>query len=197
MALNNTLARKPVRYLIAQLAFLVSILLSLIAYHGRLFTTLHVQLRLPPPTCSVPFQHEPTCKAIHARGCARRIAVVGNGPITEEQRTELNTQYDAVLRFNSLHNWMCGDALTVWLMEPADSAYRGLQQLPLCTTPRAGATAQHVWLVGGPGPNASSLAEEYPWMRSRALLHMDPASWRQLYIKTVSDGAPSIGWIGT
>lgn len=199
---------------------LSSIMLALVAYHGRLLSALHVRqlrIRLPPgpaTACSVPFEHQPYCKAIHARGCARRIAVVGNGPITEEQRTEINTQYDAVVRLNSLNNWynsppplcirmhttiytrMCNDALTVWLLEtaPADSAhpYRGLQQLPLCTTTRAGAAAHHVWLVGG----ANSSFPTVQWSRA-PVLHLDLASWRQLYMKTVSDGTPSIGWIGT
>ena len=34
----------------------------------------------------------------------RRVAIVGNGPVAEEQRPEIES-CDVVVRFNALHSW--------------------------------------------------------------------------------------------
>ncbi len=228
-------------FIIAQCTLLCAMLLALFTYHGHFMRSFHqAALRLGPTplTCNVPNANDTTCQALHARGCARRFAVVGNGPITEAQRQEINTQYDAVLRFNSLHNWyaepqcgvvhsgyiaqhkhrVCGDALTVWILEHHASStkappkvtptaknnpqhteappYRGLGQLPLCSTKRAGKAARNVWLIGGNNGTRDELVREYPWMRTTPSIVLGVEQWRALYSRVVSDGIPTVGWIG-
>tara|TARA_B110000046_G_C12957708_1_gene383075 strand:+ start:697 stop:1344 length:648 start_codon:yes stop_codon:yes gene_type:complete len=45
--------------------------------------------------------------------CTGKVAVVGNGPISEEDRQEINRDYDCVVRFNDMKTYRKGDALTV------------------------------------------------------------------------------------
>ena len=47
--------------------------------------------------------------------CTGRIAVVGNGPLSEEQRAEINdpSRYDCIVRFNDRKNMKPGERTTV------------------------------------------------------------------------------------
>lgn len=151
-------------------------------------------------TCDYPSQSQ-TCQNLHRNRCHRRIAVVGNGPLSEEQRQEINSNFDIVIRFNKLNNWLCGDQLGVWLMRSTDEArstfsYQGLGQLELCSSKRALESASAVWLLGGSQANASHMFASYPELTAKSPIVVQLAPWQDVYSEVVGQGAPSSGWIG-
>lgn len=148
------------------------------------------------------------CEALHGVQCRKRIAVVGSGPISEEQRQEINTGFDAVIRFNALNNRLCGDALDIWVVHACANSsgphskpcpphgYSGPGQLELCKTPSTLQKASQLWLLGGDQANRSALVEAFPAAKKLDPVLINPGHWAKPYRELVGDGEPSTGWIG-
>lgn len=58
--------------------------------------------------------------------CTGNVAVVGNGPISEKDRCEINRDYDCVVRFNDMKNYKLGDVTTVHAIRPLAAVYPGI-----------------------------------------------------------------------
>ncbi|KAK9818286.1 hypothetical protein WJX72_010101 [[Myrmecia] bisecta] len=80
-----------------------------------------------------------------------RVAVVGNGPITDAQRREINSMYQVVVRFNYQNNRLPGEPVDVWVMRFADAAtmhFWGISQMERDEGLEALAATSSVWLLG-------------------------------------------------
>lgn len=58
--------------------------------------------------------------------CQGKVAVVGNGPLTEDERKEINDKYDCVVRFNDMKNKKKDDVTTLHVSRYANHKFPGL-----------------------------------------------------------------------
>jgi hypothetical protein len=63
-------------------------------------------------------------------GCHGTVAVVGNGPLREEDRRRIRSEYDCVVRFNDLKNYRDGEPVTVHATRFARGTFPGIDLLP-------------------------------------------------------------------
>ncbi|CAL8464602.1 g4137 [Coccomyxa elongata] len=93
-------------------------------------------------------------KWCHAFGACNTtdVALVGNGPLTEEQQRELSSGvFQVVIRLNFMNNRAAGEQVDVWVMRNADDArlhFWGISQMERDSTLEAIAATKSLWFLG-------------------------------------------------
>ncbi|CAK0787582.1 hypothetical protein CVIRNUC_010804 [Coccomyxa viridis] len=145
-------------------------------------------------------------------GChVRNIAVVGNGPLSAQQRSELNSgRFQVIVRFNYLNNRLPGEQLDIWVMRWGDTAklhFWGLSQMTTEEGAEALGAADALWLMAEPRTGHAHwkalqpLYRRFPAVESMEHLMLSPQDTRRFPGVDRWPGtdakAPSTGWLGT
>ncbi|KAK9865789.1 hypothetical protein WJX84_011150 [Apatococcus fuscideae] len=137
----------------------------------------------------------------------RTIAIVGNGPISIQQRQQIQTA-DVVIRFNKLNNRFCGERLDVWVVRfgnTTESGYHGVNEVTHCTTAEAIGRLSSLWFLDNkPGWARQHAMDtivqnftEAGWMEDKTWLGIDKRPLTDEFHQTMDKGTtPSSGWIG-
>ena len=60
--------------------------------------------------------------------CSNTIAIVGNGPLSEEQRQQINSgKFTCVIRFNDLKNKKTDDRMDIHIVRYTNGAFPGIE----------------------------------------------------------------------
>ncbi|BDA44028.1 hypothetical protein COCOBI_05-2120 [Coccomyxa sp. Obi] len=139
------------------------------------------------------------------------IALVGNGPLTDEQRQQIS-KAGRVVRFNALNNRIPGERIDVWLvryngMGPAN--YWGFKQLRYTEAEEVVRQASGVVFLGGHPTRFMAYAVEelltwYPFVPVEKSMQINITGYWDLYNQVLSDSTslkragamPSSGLLG-
>ncbi|CAK0785519.1 hypothetical protein CVIRNUC_008729 [Coccomyxa viridis] len=145
-------------------------------------------------------EHSPLCRAFQAPR-VRSVAIVGNGPLNDAQRKEIDT-FDVVVRFNLMNNWArFKEKLTVWVIRFSTEArmkYWGLTNISPPDARRVVGLLQALWLVGGRQHDADELFWKVLGLQRAGPVLIPQETLAAAYSQEmgIRDGAPSTGFVG-
>ncbi|CAL5224360.1 g7034 [Coccomyxa viridis] len=145
-------------------------------------------------------EHSPLCAAFRQPG-VRKVAVVGNGPLNDAQRKEIDS-FDVVVRFNLMNNWRrFKEKLTIWVIRFSTEArmkYWGLTNLSAVDARNVVGLLKALWLVGGRQKDADELLWKVPGVvnAGAVLVPQEPFAAAYSQEMGIKDGAPSTGFVG-
>ncbi|BDA43404.1 hypothetical protein COCOBI_04-4160 [Coccomyxa sp. Obi] len=148
-------------------------------------------------------EQRPECKALKISSSQpRTIAVVGNGPLSDLQRAQVEMS-DIVIRFNKLNNRFCGERMDIWVLRFAEHAplkYHGLEEVAHCKTEEALGMVNSIWFLDGVGEQRQkaiqAIMERWPILLQRYTAHIAQQRMAALFGQLVGPGNPSSGWQG-
>ncbi|KAK9805097.1 hypothetical protein WJX73_006552 [Symbiochloris irregularis] len=152
------------------------------------------------------------CEAL-APADARSIAIVGNGPLTEQQR-HLIQKADRVMRFNAANNMLAKERVDVWAVRYNDQAplwYWGFKQLPENELRDVLSTVKAALFLDGPEGRPAQAVQDllywFPQIPVSKLLQLDLEEYTKLYVnvfdkfrggrpRAQAEAMPSSGLVG-
>ncbi|KAK9788855.1 hypothetical protein WJX73_009926 [Symbiochloris irregularis] len=152
---------------------------------------------LTPLGPSPPFN--PLCQAV-TRSNASSIAIVGNGPLSQKDRDDIQ-RCDVIVRFNLMNNWVrYKERVDVWVMRFSSEAlhrYWGLTNFHLPDANRAIDMVQAVWLVGGVQQDADYLIDRYASLDKKGTVLLNHMPLAVQYARCMQEptAAPSTGFV--
>ncbi|KAK9918770.1 hypothetical protein WJX75_006764 [Coccomyxa subellipsoidea] len=140
----------------------------------------------------------PLCTAFRS---PRTVALVGNGPLDQAQRSEIDS-CDVVVRFNLMNNWRrFKEKVDVWVIRYSTEAtlsYWGITNMLAPEAANVVKLMKGMWLVGGRQKDADGLLKKIPAVAEGHPVLIPQEALAAAYSRqmNVSGGYPSTGFVG-